>query len=344
MPKTPGGIALAPSLAMPSIGSPQRIELDWEKWEIVVVTGEGRFRIPRLEPRTFVTILRAVRNGQAPFISIGTERSQLPGHAKVTYAPLLKNTRAGRILYDADVQFKGIFASFPFGERYRLNRPGLDAADGYPGLGGDFMRFWITNRGIRLEERGSRLEIADHGMIILSETRLRGQVVADAEMEAYSNKLTDQWNALADSIPAFEATEELALATAIAFWIRSNNVEIDKRLWELNPHRMPTPEHSPLVLSTGGLHAGVSGGVCLTPEDKTRSAAAGRLVAMSSDLMNSTRNSGGPCLAIAVCFPSHFVVDHSGLYRDDGRRVLVDFEACPLRNREAGEAEINRPS
>lgn len=299
LPATPGGIALSPSLEMPAVGNVQRVELDVAAWRIVVASDSGRFTIESLDPQTFATILRAVRQGQVPYISIGTEPSDRVGYARVTYAPALKQTRVGAILYDADVQFKGIFADFPFGDAHQLNGPGEDLIDGFPGMGGEFMRFWITNSGMRLKAAGDTLVVDRHGMTILSETTLRQRVVSDPEMDAYARKLTDRWDEVAAAVPAFGATEELALATALAFWIRQHRIAVDEQIWMLSPNYQATPDYSPAIASVGR-STGVTGGVCLTPEEKDKSQARQLLFLFSALLEEQELSAGSAWLVRAI--------------------------------------------
>ncbi len=265
-PSSPGGIALNPSLEMPlaALGHPTRLED--EGLALFLVTDKGRFRFVGVSARSFATLARAIAAGEIPYLSIGSEPSDRPGFARVTYAPALRGTVEGLALYEADVQFKTIFARLPLTDEARVR--GLDTLlAGYPGAGGDFVRFWITSKNIRLAVNGDRLTTADPGMRINCETRLHFAVRSDPEMDAYVAGLTNHWDDIAKRLPEFREVQTLALTTAIVFWARDHRVPIDPALFLEPPQTALTPDYAPLV---GVLDKtlSVAGGVSLAPEDR----------------------------------------------------------------------------
>lgn len=265
-PSSPGGIALDPRLELPldDLGHPEKIETDGIS--IFLVTDTGRYRFDDVSVRSFATIARTIAIGQIPYLSIGSEASDRPGYARVTYAPALQGTVEGHALYDADIQFKTIFAKLPLSNQPAAQSIAPLFAD-FPGAGGDFVRFWITSSNVVLLRDGDRLVTANPGMRINSETRLNFATRTDPEMDAYTAKLTDHWADLARALPAFRAVQRLALTTAIVFWARDHGVAIDPVILMVPPETSLTPDYAPLV---GALDTNfvIAGGVALTPEDR----------------------------------------------------------------------------
>jgi hypothetical protein len=282
LPSSPGGIALRPALELPAdLGTTQGITIDDRN--VVLVTSKGRFAIPALHPQSFATVLRTFARGEIPFVTIGSEPSGRTGHLRVTYAPSLRGTREGALLYRADVQFKAIFLDYPFGADYQLNGPKDALVSGFPGSGGDFGRFWITSAGFRLKVENGQLVTATHGMRINSETRLRGEVVPDPTLEAYAERLSRNWDAIAEKLWEFRAVQDIALATALAFWVRSDHVPVSPLLWSLPPRYDYTPDFVP-VAGAFDKRLRVSGGVALAPEEKGRESGRLFLFAVASAL------------------------------------------------------------
>jgi hypothetical protein len=265
-PSSPGGIALNPRLQLPvdDLGRPEKIETDGVG--IFLVTDTGRYRFEDVSLRSFATIARTIAIGQIPYLSIGSEASDRPGYARVTYAPALQGTSEGHALYDADIQFKTIFAKLPLSNEAGPQSIAPLFAD-FPGVGGDFVRFWITSSDVVLLHDGDRLVTSDPGMRINSETRLNFAIRSDPEMEAYATKLTEHWADLARALPPFRAVQRLALTTAIVFWARDHGVPIDPVILTVPPETSLTPDYAPLV---GALDTNfvIAGGVALTPEDR----------------------------------------------------------------------------
>lgn len=281
LPKSPGGIALSPNLQMPGdIGEPAEIVLRDDR--VVLVTSDGEFPIPEIDPRTLATVLRTLAVGEIPYVSIGTEPCDRPGFAKVTYSPSLHGTQEGLILYLADIQFKGIVAHFPFGVGRKLNTKLDQLVSGYPGAGGNSTRLWITSSEMVLKRDERRLMTAYHGMRVLGETTLTalGGPVSDPELDRYMQKLTENWEQISEQAPVFREVQEIAQATALAFWIRGHQLQVDPSLTALPSRQADTPFYSPLIVYNGirdGIPvSGVVGGVALTPEEK--SSTAGRYV------------------------------------------------------------------
>ena len=287
-PLSPGGVALNPRLEIPnSIGTPLRLTLDDR--ELVLETSIGRYAFEGVTARSFATVARALAIGQIPFVTIGTLPSSRPGYARVTYSPAFEGTAKGAALYYADVQFKGIFANFPFGESYGLNRAGDSLVAGFPGAGGEFTRFWITSSNIKLTEKDGSLMPAKHGMRILSETTLRREVRTDPEIEAYADTLTRRWDQIAERLEPFRAVERLARATAIAFWAREHQVEIDPFVLLLPPQSAITPTYASIVVES--TTAAVTGGIALTPEDR-RTTLGRQLMSLLTAQMSSWEQMG----------------------------------------------------
>jgi len=267
-PSSPGGIALDPGLALPDeIGEIIRVTFD--KRRVILVTESGRYPVPHVNPRMMATVLRTVAAGQVPYLSIGTETSDRKGYARVTYAPMLQGTREGAIMFRADIQFKAIFGGLPFGRDYALNVEGDKIATGFPGPGGEALLMWITASQIELELKDGALLTTEsgHGMRILGETTLMNDIVSDPTLDAYAEKLTDNWRKLTEKVWEFEAVEQIALATALTFYIRNHKIPTDPVLLSLPPKEDHTPDYVPL-LAMEGEHRGVTGGVALTPEEK----------------------------------------------------------------------------
>ncbi len=290
LPLSLGGIALDPGLDLPTMGEVTELTLDQDAWRVVAVTDEGRFPIETLDPQSFALIHRMVLAGQIPYITIGSEPSDREGFARVTYSPDLIETREGSILYRADTQFKAILAGYPLGDAYQLNRPDDPLISGFPGVGGDSLRFWITSSDFALGLDAGRLVPMRHGMRILSETILRGKVVRDPELEAYAARLTRDWDEIAGSLPEFRAVEDLALATALAFWVEKQDVTVSTELEKLPPRLAYTPEYAPVVAGYGRT-MGIAGGIALTPENKA--AEAGRMFVFDAASAMNVMEQGG---------------------------------------------------
>lgn len=265
-PSSPGGVALNPRLQLPldGLGKVRGIEL--ADRQLVLRTDTGSYPFAGVSPRSFATLARAVADGETPFLSIGSEASNRPGYARVTVSPSLRNTREGLALYLADVQFKTIFARLPLAPD--LRDTGLEnLAAAFPGNGGDYVRFWITSGDIRLALRDGELATVASGMRINSETRLNSDIRSDPEMEQYVDRLTANWDQMAEALPAFREVQSMALATAIVFWARDHHVPIDPLIFTLPSHDAMTPDYAPVVAAYDqGLL--VAGGVTLTPEDR----------------------------------------------------------------------------
>jgi len=271
LPASPGGIALNPKLRMPAdVGTPRDLVL--LERGVVLRTSAGEFILDGMEPQSFAVVLRAVASGQIPYITIGSTPSDRPGFATVILSPLFQGTREGLMLYLADIQFKAIFADFPLGIERKLNTQADQIVTGFPGAAGESMRLWITSSNMSLRRDGDRIVPDDHGMRILGETTLLGEVVDDPELNDYTRRLTENWDVLAVQIPVFREVQRISEATALAFWIRDHQVEVDPALQSLPADRIPTPSYAPLVVASGrrnGVRAdGVTGGVSLTPEEK----------------------------------------------------------------------------
>ncbi|HEY2587285.1 MAG TPA: hypothetical protein VGI81_16180 [Tepidisphaeraceae bacterium] len=310
LPSGPGGVALNPRLSLPGeLGEVGQITLD--ERGVVVVAANGTYPVESLDPRCFATILRTVCGGEVPFITIGSERSDRPGHAKVTYAPSLRGTREGAALYRADIQFKAVFAHYPFGLGYHLNARDDALAGGYPGPGGESTRLWITSSDIGLKLDAGALRVDRHGMRIFGETTLMREVVRDDAIDAYARKLTDNWDAIAAQVPEFRAVQQMALATALAFWVREHRVAVDPIIWTIPEKGDCTPDYAPLVACLGPAQ-GVTGGVSLTPED--RASAQGRMffrqiATLIDDLEQQNGAALGPRrLAVAIVAASALLV------------------------------------
>jgi len=242
------------------------------------------------------------RAGEIPFITIGSEPSDREGHARVTYAPSLWGTREGSILYRADIQFKAIFARYPLGIDHRLNTAADTLVTGYPGPGGEMTRLWITSSSMRLALGGGGLRLDRHGMKIFGETTLMGEVVRDDELDRYARKLTDRWDEIAGALPEFRAVQGLALATALAFWVRDHRVPVNEAIWTIPDRDGCTPAYVPVVayIAEG---QGIAGGVALTPE--VRGTAEGRqFFHHFAGLVDARQQEGGsawgPCLLLGV--------------------------------------------
>jgi hypothetical protein len=308
-PSSPGGVALDPRLSVPlgDIGSPRRIASD-DGSSLYVETIRGRFAFDGVSARRFATLARTVAQGQIPFLTIGTDPSDRDGYAHVTYAPSLVGTAEGGALYRADVLFKTIFAQLP-----------LDAATrdggiaplfaGFPGVGGDYVRLWITSSHIRLRVDGDRLVTDDPGMHVYSETRLHYRVRADPEMEAFADRLTRHWSELAEALSPFREVQQLALTTAIVFWARAERIEIEPAILLLPSEPAYTPEYARIVSTVrDGRSLSVCGGVALTPED--RGSALGREYLSGAGLAIERGTSlelagvGAACLLLPLLLPS----------------------------------------
>ena len=266
-----GGIALDPDLKFEGkIGKPKRVTIN--ERGLVLVTSNGEYVIPGINLQSFATILRTVAAGEIPYISIGTEPSGRSQFAKVTYAPSLRGTREGNMLFRADVQFKALFMNFPFGYDYKLNKPGDPLFYGFPGRGGEALRFWIASDGIVLRKDDSGyLKVLRTGMQILSETYLQNQSTNDPVMNAYTKHLTENWDAITLYLPEFKNIEDLALITSLVSWIRKNRVEIDEVFWTIPTKGGYTPDHTPYVLNKNKEYPVEScGGITLMPEFKNK--------------------------------------------------------------------------
>jgi hypothetical protein len=298
LPLGPGGVALKPGFRMPDVGDVRQITLG-QNGEVVIDTSSGRFPLDGVRPRSLATILRTVAAGEVPFVSIGTEPSLRPGFAAVTLSPSLRGTREGALLYRADLQFKALFADYPFGDTLDLNVPTDAIARGFPGMGGESMRFWITCSGIELENQGGRLVRSTHGMKINSETLLIGEPVPDPTMEAYAARLTSEWETLTKKVWEFSAVEELALECALAFWVRDQRVRVNEVIWLLPAVFDHTPDHAPLV-AVHDRQLQVTGGVTLTPEEHARAPGRMLLFRMANTLDRGEQGASSPVLHRAL--------------------------------------------
>jgi biotin carboxyl carrier protein len=298
-PSGPGGIALDPGLVMPEgIGEPKRITMDGPA--LVLVTSQGRFVFEGIDPRSFATLSRTVAAGEIPFITIGSTPSDREGYARALYSPSLIGTWEGAVLYESDILFKAVFSRFPFGPDYVFNRPESNLYRTYPGAGGESMRLWITSRRVVLEKHNGVLAPAQHGMRILSETILDRRPQADPELEAYASRLTADWNRLAEKLWPFRAVQDMARATAIVFWARSEGVPIDPLIFTLPARTGFTPAYAPIVGVLADRSFAASGGVALTPEDKSTTTGRTFLNWMRSTLLAPNQNEEHPVLVTSL--------------------------------------------
>lgn len=278
----PGGVALDPGLVLPEgLGAYQQILARGE--EVVLETGTGTYVIEGITAPSFAAILRTVAAGEVPYISIGTDRSDRPGYAKVTLASTLQGTAEGAMLYRADVTFKALFAGYPLVGRRDLNLLEDPHFAGYPGSGGDSTRLWISSSGLVLGKDGALLRIERHGMRVLSETRLLGEAAEDPQMEAYVAILSRNWNGISERLPEWKAMEYLALECALALWARREHVPVHPGLWALAARIGQTPGSAPLVYWSGE-QPGISGGVTLAPQEDDRGPARHFLGVMAAAL------------------------------------------------------------
>ncbi len=266
-PSSPGGVALDPRLSIPigEIGTPKKLTMDGDN--LYLETASGRYLLDGISPRSFATVARTIAAGQIPYVTIGSEPSQRPGYAKVTYNPALMGTEEGAALYQADIQFKRIFAKLPFADDEIKSGMDTRLFASFPGTAGERLRFWITSSDISLAVDGARLVPRANGMRILSETTLRFNVRSDREMEAYAANLTRHWDDIAEHLWPFRAVERLARTTAMVFWARDHGVEIEPAILLLPPLAGVTPDYAPLV-AVLDTDLAITGGVALTPEDK----------------------------------------------------------------------------
>lgn len=293
-PKGPGGVALNPGLNLPDLGDVRQITLD-PTGQVVIDAARGRFPLPEVRARSFAQILRTVAAGEVPFVTIGSEASDRPGYARVTLSPTLRGTREGALLLRADLQFKGIFAEYAFGDALDVNGPSDTLVRGFPGPGGEYLRFWITSSGLELRNDGGRLVRSRHGMRINSETYLMGEPVRDRAMEAYAANLSAQWDKLSERIWEFAAVEELALDCALAFWVRNHQVRVHEAIWLIPPSFDHTPDHVPVIVSVDR-QLSIAGGVALTPEEAARAPGRMLLSAVATALDRGDQTSGTPLL------------------------------------------------
>ena len=265
-----GGIALDPNLEIKGdIGKPIKISLSENG--IILITSKGQFILDNINPQSFATIMRTVAAGQIPYISIGTVPSDKNGYARVSYASTLEGTWEGNMLYRADIQFKAVFANYPFGTGYALNRPGDPLFGGFPGFGGESLRFWIASNGIVINAADGHLKMERSGMQILSETMLQKQVTEDSKMNVYTRHLTDNWDEITKQLPEFKEVEKLALVTALVNWVKKNKIPIDDILWFIKPRGAYTPEYSSYILTKNQeTPIDITGGVTLMPEFKDK--------------------------------------------------------------------------
>ena len=268
--ENPGGIALDPNLEIRGdIGKPIRVTL--VENGVAIITSKGQYIIDNINPQSFATILRTVAAGQIPYISIGTTPSYKNNYAKVSYAPMLEGTWEGNLLFRADIQFKAVFANYPFGKGYIFNRPNDPLFGGFPGIGGESLRFWIASNGIVLNADGVHLSTARSGMQILSETMLQHQPTEDGTMNEYTRHLTDNWDEITKQLPEFKEVEKLALVTAVVNWIKKNKIPVDDIFWLISPRGAYTPTYSPYILNKNKEAASdLIGGVILMPEFKDK--------------------------------------------------------------------------
>jgi hypothetical protein len=327
-PKGPGGVALNPGLSLPDLGDVRQVTLD-PTGQVVIDAARGRFALPAVRARSFAQILRTVAAGEVPFVTIGTQASDRPGFARVVLSPTLRGTREGALLLRADLQFKAIFADYSFGDALDVNGPSDTLVRGFPGMGGEWMRFWITCSGLELRSEGGRLVRSRHGMRINSETWLMGEPVRDPAMETYAAKLSAEWEKLSDRIWEFRAVEELALDCALAFWVRNHQVRVNEAIWLIPPAFDHTPDFVPIVASMDR-QLSVAGGVALTPEEAAR--APGRLLlsGIATALDRGDQTSGSPLLrrigiglGVAVAMIAVFAAGVLALWRGLDRSVSL---------------------
>ncbi len=267
----PGGVALDPNLVINGeIGEPQEITISEQG--IILVTSTGKYLLEGVSVRSFATILNTISNGEIPFITIGSLISNKPGYQRVIYSPSLIGTQEGNTLYRADIQFKALLMSYPFGKGHKLNGREDPFFSSYPGQGGEGTRFWITSQDIEADLHGDHLVVSYSGMRINSETTLQGCVTRDPELEEFAERLTSNWDRISADLPEFKEVEKLAFITSFVIWARNNHVKIDPLFWNISPKGDYTPTHVATILNTENM---MYGGVSLTPEDKDQGLAHG---------------------------------------------------------------------
>jgi hypothetical protein len=311
VPQTLGGVALDPELHLPdTIGKPRELRLAGRGIELV--TSTGTLAIDDVDSQMFATILRAVAAGQIPYLTIGAEPSDRPGYARVTYAPAFSNTREGYILYQADLRLKAVLAGLPLGDLDDGAAPLGDLVAAYPRGGSDFTRLWITCRNIITDATDGHLRVTRHGMRIQGERRLRNRVRDDSDLDDFTRSATERWDELAARFWPLRATQNLAFATGLIFWARSHDVRIDPALWFLPPYDEFTTDYAPLVARLDN-ELTVSGGVSLTPEDKSGSAGR-QLLSQVTGLFDPSLGRADlyaglalAALALAIAVPALFV-------------------------------------
>lgn len=263
----PGGIALAPSLNLPSgIGSPQSIELG-SSGKIVLVTSRGQYELDDVDPQSLALVLHTLHDGEIPFVTIGTEPSREKGYVRVTYAKRFENTREGAILFRADRHFKAFFGAFPFAYSPETATQIASLVPPFPRVEGDFTRIWITSESFDIELSGSALRATRPGIRFRAETTFRGEIRRDQRMQTFVAGLTARWDELKKLVWEFGAVEKIAIATAWAFYVKEKGIDVSPVVLQLPPKRDFTPSHARAFATMGSWRPlGISGGVGLAPE------------------------------------------------------------------------------
>jgi len=333
-PASPGGIALGTRLELP----PEAVSVDGIAYyggSVYLEGPDGSWLLPDVNPRDLATVLRSVLYaGEVPILSIGTERSDRPNHAAVTYFGGIRNTVIGEAMLAADLRFKAAFLRFGLGPRG--SRVGAADVDGlferFPGIGGDGTRMWIVGSTATLAADPSkprRLVLAKSGLSVLSETTLRGFPEPDPAIESYCADLTRSWDRLAAAVPEYREMERLVVLSALASWARARRAYVSPHLLLLPPRIRPTPSHVPVLAAAapdGSIS--VTGGVSLAPE--MRFAGSGRAILRQvKSWMGGLSTAGriGTCLLIIVVLAALAIgpglVLHAALKGDRRRTILA---------------------
>lgn len=299
IPQTLGGVALDPALTIAGLhGEPRALLI--ENGHILLETSQARYPIQRIPARSFATILRAVAAGEIPYITIGATPSDRPGYASVIYAPSLRGTREGRVLYEADIRFKALMTDMPLAPRGDLAPAALIGGPRFPFGGGEFARLWITSRNFRLVPgHDGQLVVDRREMRIESERQLNGRTRTDAKLAAYSEHLTAHWDRLTELLPPFAGVEDIALQTALILWARRNGVRFDPALWMLPSRGEITPDYAPIVARLDGVLQ-TTGGVSVTPEDKRASSGRALLTLLSTAYGSDGWGHSGSTMALVL--------------------------------------------
>lgn len=210
----------------------------------IILYGKSPVSLPQMKLDDLAVAVRSVygyggKSPQDPGVSIGTEPSTIPGQMKVRFDGQTFNTGFGYTMFDADRLLK----TLTIGKDNITGAPVTSSVSDYMSLpdrfriagsnsipGDNFTtRFWFVPKDISLIQStdNSSMLFNTATMKVLTESKFKNNVTADAVSEAFASHFTQYYDDFAAERPILNELKRLGKITAVVKWIKDNNIPFD---------------------------------------------------------------------------------------------------------------------